>query len=191
MQNQTLRSLVWSAYSVREYQVLGGPKWLDTDRYDINAKANKPAEEPELMLMLQTLLAERFKLLVHRESKPLPGYALVVARKGLKIKPVEGATGSSTKSANRILTAKGISMAHLADWLARQLGMPVLDDTHVSGVFDFTLQWSREDSSGVAPAGAPPLLPDALEEQLGVRLDPRKLRQDVIVVDSAEKAVEN
>jgi uncharacterized protein (TIGR03435 family) len=189
MEGYSLRSLIQDAYGVKDFQISGGPKWMDSDRYDINAKAAGPANYPELKLMLQTLLAERFKLVFHRESKPSTGYALVVARKGLKIQPVEGAVGSSMNNHNSNLTAKGVSMQRLADWLARLVSAPVSDATQVSGVFDFKLGWTPDEKSAAAPDG--PSLFTALEEQLGVKLEPHKTTIEIIVVDTAEKASEN
>src|ERR1700678_2833080 len=85
MRNMTLRASIGEAYNVKELQVLGGPKWLDSERYDIDAKSAGPAHGPELMAMLQTLLAERFQLALHRETKVASGYALVVSKAGLKM----------------------------------------------------------------------------------------------------------
>lgn len=193
MKNFSLRSLIRVAYGVKEYQVIGGPKWMDTYRYNINAKAAGPAKDPELVLMLRTLLAERFKLEVHRQSKSASGYALVVAKSGLKIKPVEDSGNDSTSSHGGSLTAKGVSMTRLSDWLARRLNVPVVDATGIPGVFDFKLEWTPDEvSPGTPPSGGPDLsLVAALQEQLGVKLEARKVPMEMIVVDRAEKASEN
>ena len=84
--NVTLKHCIRSAYNVPEALVFGGPKWVDEERYDIDAKAAGPAGDGEMMLMLRSLLAERFQLVLHRETRPLPGYALVVGKKGLTAK---------------------------------------------------------------------------------------------------------
>src|SRR5580658_5202762 len=84
--NVTLKRCIRGAYDVQESQIVGGPKWVDEDRYDIDAKAAGPAGDHDLMAMLQSLLAERFKLAFHRETRQLPGYALVVGKSGLKAK---------------------------------------------------------------------------------------------------------
>jgi uncharacterized protein (TIGR03435 family) len=105
----------------------------------------------------------------------------------LKIKPVEGATGSSSQGSKGVLTAKGVSMAKLADRLSRQLKMPVTNLTEAPGVYDFTLQWSIEgDANEVESA-----LFAALQSQLGLKLESRKVPVDLIVVDRAEKPTEN
>ena len=166
---------------------------MDSDRYNINAKAAGPAKDPELMLMLQTLLAERFKAEVHRQSKSTSGYALVVAKSGLKIKPAEDNGNDSTSSHGGSLTAKGVSMARLSDWLARRLNAPVVDATGVSGVFNFKLEWTPEEATPGTPSSVGPdfSLLAAMQEQLGVKLEARKVSMELIVVDRAEKASEN
>ena len=102
----TLKGLITIAWHVKDFQVEGGPKWLDADRFEIKAKAEDAAQDPELLKMLQTLLADRFQLAIHHEQKIAPAYALVVAKSGLKIKPVEGATGSSSRGGRGVMTAK-------------------------------------------------------------------------------------
>lgn len=197
--NYTLRSLLVAAYGVKESQVAGGPKWVDSDRYDIDAKAAGPAGGRELYQMLQSLLTERFKLVVHRESKAFPGYALVVTKGGLKMKPVEDDGNHSSNSDGGPITFKAISMARLADWMARRLGVPVVDATEIHGVFNFVLDWTPDNRSSaeVAPGAVPvpadpsPSLFAALQEQLGLRAEPRKISLEVIVVDHAEKPAEN
>jgi uncharacterized protein (TIGR03435 family) len=187
LRNHTLRSLICIAYHVKDFQVAGGPKWVDGDRFDINAKSEGPEDDPKLLEMLQTLLADRFQLVFHREQKIASSYALVAAKSGLKIKPVEGATGSSSKGGRGVLTAKGVSMATLADRLSRMLGAPVIDLSGAAGVYDFKLEWSVEgDANEVQSA-----LIAALQMQLGLKLESRKLPVDVLVVERAEKPSEN
>src|ERR1039457_2119122 len=96
--NVTLKRCMRSAYNVPESQVFGGPKWIDEDRYDIDAMAAGPAGDRDMMPMLETLLAERFKLVFHRETRPLPGYALVMGKKGLAAR--RSLPGASSVSAS-------------------------------------------------------------------------------------------
>jgi uncharacterized protein (TIGR03435 family) len=193
MRNCTLWKCIWFAYQVKEYQISGGPKWLDHDRYDINARATGPVKSPELRVMLQRLLAERFKLVVHRESRAFPGYALVVAKSGLKLKAAAG-DGPPMINTPRpgIITAKATPMGWLARVLEgpRLLNAPVLDATQLFGVFDFKVEWTPDDAHEVAGCLALSIS-DALEDQLGLKLEPRKAPLEMIVVDSAEKASEN
>jgi uncharacterized protein (TIGR03435 family) len=183
----TLKGLICIAYHLKDNQVSGGPKWLEGDRFDINAKAEGPADDPQMLKMLQALLADRFQLVFHHEEKIASAYGLVVTKNGLKIKPVEGATGSSSKSSPGLISAKGITMAKFADVISRQVKSPVTDLTGVPGAYDFTLEWSTDgDASDVLSA-----LLAALQDQLGVKLEMRKLPLDVLVIDRAEKPSEN
>jgi uncharacterized protein (TIGR03435 family) len=187
IRGMSLKRLIGMAYQVKDFQVTGGPKWLDGDRFDINARAEGPADGPQRLIMLQTLLAERFQLVLHHEQKIAPAYALAVAKSGLKIKPNPDATGSGTKGSNGKLIATGLTMEQLADRLSRRLGAPVVDVTETPGRFDFKLEWSIEgDAAEVESAFLA-----AIQSQLGLKLESRKLPIDLIVVDRAEKPSEN
>jgi uncharacterized protein (TIGR03435 family) len=179
----TLKRCIRGAYDIPEARIFGGPKWVDEERYDIDAKAPGPADGPELMAMLQQLLAERFRLTFHRETRPLPGYAVVVGKKGLTAKPSLPNGPNDANSSRHSIDAVGCSMACLAMKLSEVLHVPVADATGVDGRFDFTLQWTPDDlQTGVGPA---------LEEQLGLKLEGRKVPAEVIVIDRAEKATLN
>ena len=148
------------------------------------------------MTMLQSLLAERFKLSFHRETRALPGYALVVGRGGLKAKPSEPEADSRTNSRWGSLEAAGCSMAHLALKLSEVLHLPVADFTAVPGEFDFQLKWTSDEMQATPPDAVPdaasgPSLFAALQEQLGLKLESRKVPADVLVIDHAEKPSEN
>ncbi len=187
MDGQTLKSLIAIAYHVKDSQVSGGPKWIDGDRFDINAKALGAADQPQLLLMLRTMLADRFQLVFHHEEKIAPAFALVALKSGIKIKPVEGAEGSSSHSSKGELTATGVTMAKLADILSSEVKAPVTDLTGAPGAYDFKLDWSTEgDRDDLQSA-----LFAALQSQLGLKLEMRKLPVDLIVVDKAEKPSEN
>lgn len=181
--NVTLKRCIRGAYGMPEAQIFGGPKWVDEERYDIDAKAAGRAGDHELMEMLQQLLAERFKLVIHRETRPLSGYALVAGKKGITAKRSEPDTGSRTNSSRRSIEATGCSMGCLATKLAEVLHVPVADSTGLEGKFDFKLEWTPDDlQTAVLPA---------LEEQLGLKLEGRKVPTEVIVIDRAEKASAN
>jgi uncharacterized protein (TIGR03435 family) len=147
--------------------------------------------------MLQTLLAERFKLVVHRETRELPVYALVVAKNGPKLTKVEGsASGGDMSSSDGTVTGTAVTMARLAGFLATprpDLGLPVVDQTGLDGWFSFTLNWTPErqliekpDSKPLAADAPPPIL-IALQEQLGLKLEKRKVPLEVVIVDRAER----
>jgi len=183
---QTLKSLTAIAYGVQDYQVFGGPKWADSDRFDINAKSAGPAGDPELLLMLRTLLTERFQLAFHHEQKIEPAYALVAAKSGLKIAPVE-ATGSKSQSSRAKIFAQGISMAKFAEILARRVNAPVNDLTNAPGVYNIDLEWSLDGDDNDRLSA----IFDALQRNLGLKLESRKLPVDVLVIDKAEKPSDN
>jgi uncharacterized protein (TIGR03435 family) len=198
---ETLRQLVTVAFQVKDFQVTGGPGWMDTDRYDIVAKASGPANDELLFRMLQSLLEERFHLRAHRESKPFPGRALVVAKNGIKAQSAVDPQHPSRNSHDGVLTARALSMAQLAQWLGRRTGAPVVDNTGLSRVYDFTLTWdpTSDRFDPLASGAAEPVATDpknlplalALQEQLGLRLEARKVPVEMIVIDSAEKPVQN
>jgi uncharacterized protein (TIGR03435 family) len=198
---ETLRQLVTVAFDVKDFQVTGGPAWIDADRYDVVAKASGPANDQQLFRMLQSLLEERFHLRMHRESKPFPGHALVVGRSGIKAQPAADPHRPSRSSQNGTLTAKAVSMAQLAQWLARRTGAPVVDNTGLSKVYDFSLTWdpASDRFDPLASGAAEPVAADpknlplalALQEQLGLRLEARKVPVEMIVIDGAEKPVLN
>ncbi len=184
---QTLKGLICSAYGVKDYQVSGGPKWIEADRFDINAKAAGAANDAELHEMLQSLLADRFQLVFHREEKIGPGYALVLAKSGLKITPVEGVSGTNSNGRKGQLEVTGMTMARLAETLSRELKTPVIDLTETPGAYNFKLQWLTEgDADDLRSA-----LFAALQAQLGLKLEARKIPVEMIVVDRAEKPSEN
>jgi uncharacterized protein (TIGR03435 family) len=187
MTGQTLKGLICAAYRVKDYQVSGGPKWMDGDRFDINARAEGAANDTQLKDMLQTLLSDRFKLVFHHEEKIGPAYALVLLKSGLKITPVEGSTGTNSNGSKGQLEVTGMTMSRFAETLSRELKTPVTDLTATPGAYNFKLQWSTEgDANDMQSA-----LFAALQSQLGLKLESRKLSIDMIVVDSAEKPSEN
>ena len=198
---ETLKDLIAVAFGVKDYQVMGGPKWADSDRYDIVAKASGPADDKLLFQMLQTLLAERFHLETHRESKPATGYVLLAPKTGLKAQPAKDPDHPSRSSSNGKLTAKAVSMAQLASWLARRTGIPVVDGTGLSQLYDFEMTWdpALDRADPLAPGGGNVAASDpkglplalALREQTGLRLEARKVSLETIVVDRAEKPTLN
>ncbi len=183
----TLKGLIARAYEVEIFQVEGGPKWTGQDRFDVNAKAEGAASGPQLLQMLQTLLADRFQLTLHHETKIASAFQLVVAKSGLKVKAAEGAAGSHSQGGKGRLEAQGLTMEELAKGLSRDVGGPVVDMTGVKGRFDFTLEWAVDgDANDVQSA-----LLAALPQQLGLKLEMKRVPLDFLVVDKAEKPSEN
>jgi uncharacterized protein (TIGR03435 family) len=198
LQNQTLKQLVQIAYHVKANQVSGGPKWCDSDRFDIEAKSDGPANDAQLLTMLQTLLADRFQLAFHRETALFPGFALVVAKSGFKIRPVDAGEGERSNSNRGHYTAERVSMAKFAETLSRILRSPVVDRTGTTGVFSFQLEWTPDNADAPAPDGTTPDMSNSgpslytvLQERLGVKLEAQKVSAEVLVIDRAEKPTEN
>lgn len=188
-ENQPLHRLIEIAYAVTPGQVRG-PDWLNTVNFDITATYPPDSKPAERALMLRTLLEDRFQLTVHRETREVPGYALVVAKGGFKLKPAEPGENSTNHSGGAVqyLKAGRTTMHTLAELLSRYIGQVVADQTGTEGVYDFELRWTRDETGGEpARADAPPPIYTALQETLGLRLQPQKVQADFIVVDRVER----
>lgn len=186
----SVEMLILWAYDIRSERLLGKPKGLDSARYDIVAAApSGTLVAGQLNRMMQSLLAERFRLVVHRETRELPFYALVVDKNGPKVhveKPA-GPVGQNpfAMTANGHLTGTQVSAGMLAKVLADQMGRFVDDRTGLAGVFDFTLDWAPDSSSQAALESVPSIF-TAVKEQLGLRMDAVKGPVEVIVIDRVE-----
>ncbi|HET9400082.1 MAG TPA: TIGR03435 family protein [Candidatus Acidoferrales bacterium] len=238
--NVTLQILIVMAYGVQNNQVIGAGDFLSSEHYDIDAKMSEAtadalkkmtAEERTAarQKMMQALLAERFKLAIHRETKELPVYSLVVAKNGSKLKETQaagadpsasaggagagrGASGgagisvSGGRGGTMSVTGKSMPISALVHSISTSLDRPVIDKTGLTGYYDFSLEWVREDAaqsaaaSGAAGGGQPPLAPpegegqsiySAIQEQLGLKLEAGKGPVEVIVVDKSEKPTGN
>ncbi|MFY9727303.1 MAG: TIGR03435 family protein [Bryobacteraceae bacterium] len=181
--NMSMQWYITWAYGLKEFQ-LSGPAWMASERYDITAKVPAGAKAQQFPHMMQNLLEQRFQLKYHRESRILPVYALVLADSGLKIHPSQTATGPATQSSPGHLQEHGCSLPSLADSLSGSVDRPVVDQTGVSGVFDFTLDWAEDEEH--EGAGLPSIRV-ALLEKLGLKLEPRKLPAEMLIVDHVEK----
>jgi uncharacterized protein (TIGR03435 family) len=216
-----VRDMMTLAYRVRDFQITGGPGWLETDRWDIEARAEEgsfspPTSPPDpntpdpMSIRLQSLLEDRFRLKIHHETKELPIYELTISKGGSKIKLSEDQTfpgqplpppqpgsvprGGLRRSPGSMMGA-AIPISVIAMSLSQQLGRPVVDKTGLQGLYDFKLQWSPDPSPAAGRDAAVdqdgPSIFTALQEQLGLKLDPAKGPVDIIVVDSAQKPTEN
>jgi bla regulator protein BlaR1 len=187
--NVTLKNCIRQAYGLRPYQISGGPGWLTDDRYDVVAKAAGPASKAQVMQMLQALLADRFKLTYHFETREMPVYTLVIAKNGPKIKDAkdDGNGAEIGGDPQHPLIARNVSMALFAGALSRlqELDRPVLDGTGLTGVFNFTLDYAPEDAASPDKAG--PSIFTALAEQLGLKLEVSKGPVEILVIDHVEK----
>ena len=187
MTNVTLKRCVMGAWGLGPNQISGGPPWLDTERFEIVAKAEKPVDDDGILMgMLQTLLAERFKLAVHHETRTVEAFALETAKGRPKLE--KAGNGESTTSNGRgLIDARAITMDRFAEVLSRQMDLPVVNHTGLQGSFNLKLEWNRENSR---PELGPSIF-TAIQEQLGMRLRSQKTPIDVLVIDHAEKPTEN
>jgi uncharacterized protein (TIGR03435 family) len=178
MTNQTLKSLIRIAYQVKDDQVTGGPKWLDSDRYSVVAKTSVPADDAQILLMLQALLAERFRLSLHKETRPVTGYSLVIAKNGLKIRPVLPGPINQLNVKGGHMTAQAVSFDRLTVMLTNILHAPVSNDTHITELFDCQLDWTPDSGNAENPANDPAggvSIFTALQDTLGLKLEARKV----------------
>jgi uncharacterized protein (TIGR03435 family) len=200
--NMPLEAVIEFAYDVKENQISGLTGPVNSARFDIVAKVLQPeSAAPQLLhtanlqAMIILLLADRFHLQTHLEPKVMPVYDLVVAHGGLKIKLSHDEIKDSNwningQDTNKVLTGKGDSMADLAAALSDEAGRQVIDKTGLTGRADITLKWSDEVAT---EAGGPNVISifTAVEEQLGLKLQPSKGPVDTIVIDHAEMPTEN
>ncbi|MGC1904659.1 MAG: TIGR03435 family protein [Candidatus Acidiferrum sp.] len=211
--NATLQQVIRTAYGMEDDRIVNAPAWLTTDKYDFVATgtggtSSKGLEESgrEQRVMLQSALADRLKLTVHLEMKDIRVYALVIAKSGPKLKESKrdnsgASTPSTAESAatrrgihidgNATMVARGIPIEPLVFHLSKQLHRTVLNETGLSGNYDFTLNFPDGIPVGIdnpTPAGSyEPALSSALEDQLGLVLEPRETKMEVLVIDHVEK----
>jgi uncharacterized protein (TIGR03435 family) len=225
MTGTTLKMLLTQAYDVREFQISGGPGWINTDRWDIMAKSERSAASDSLpddlrnmtdeqrktaaeqmREQLRALLADRFQLTLHRETKEQSVYALVVAKGGSKLKESETQGSAGPRGMMRMgrgqVSGQAMPLQQLTEVLSSQLGRPVIDRTGLKGNFDFKLEWTPDPGQPAAmpangPDAPPPSDPNgpsiftAVQEQLGMRLESTKGPVELLVVDTVEKPSEN
>jgi len=182
--NVTLKSLIAEAYQLQPHQVIGGPNWLDSNEYDIEAKADAPASQDQLRLMLRALLADRFRLTLHRETKELQVYELVVDKNGPKVHAAK--EGQSMRDlANLIsirLTIPAVSDDPSKPSIASGPPVPVLDKTGLEGIYDIRVDLKPEPG-----VDSYTLWQRLLQDRLGLKLESRKAKMEVVVIDGAEK----
>jgi uncharacterized protein (TIGR03435 family) len=201
VRNIPMRELIVQAYKAGG--VAGGPNWLDAERFDIVAKAPPNTSEDTLRLMLQTLLAERFKLAIHQEQRSTAVFALVAAKRGFKLQAAGGSgrpkcsPGQGAEGLNHTVCTN-FTMADLAAALPTRIApsfidRPVVDLTGLKGAYDIKLDWVPRPIVGNAADGptadvaAGATVFDALDKQLGLKLVERKLPMPVIVIDRIER----
>ena len=202
--NVSLKTLILSAFGLKEAQIFDLPKWGASMRFDIRAKIIDPDRKAlgslsaeQFRSMQQPILADRFQLKFHQEMKTLPVYDLVVSKGGPKFKEttaaeiasdtgVNGVRAGGVSIRNRSLIATGVPLSSLAYQLSGQLDRIVIDKTGLAGKYNLQLSWSPDDMGPHAPDSAgPPGIFTALPEQLGLKLQPGKAEIETFVVDHA------
>jgi uncharacterized protein (TIGR03435 family) len=211
----TLRALTALAYGVPQFQVSGGPAWMRSEYFSISTKATENPDEGRLLLMVQKLLAERFSLKLHSETRERPVYFLAERKAGKTLpaglqvtaegscvnvataaQPDPRACGSLGLGSNH-LDAYEISMGRLAEALTRVLDRKVIDRTGRPEKFNVSLRWAPDEHPAVSSRDAIPLPADtpsiftALQEQLGLKLEPGEAPVELLVIDHAERPGEN
>ncbi|HVV46448.1 MAG TPA: TIGR03435 family protein, partial [Bryobacteraceae bacterium] len=197
--NWTLELLIRQAYNVRHSQILGGPAWLQDDRFDIEATAGRDdVSRAQMLGMLTTLLQDRFKLRVHRETREGNVYVLTQAKSGHKLKSPEDAskrpmvrlfrnTPPELPGVSYTSVGQNATLSQLVDSLSGILSAPVIDRTGITGSYDFRFDHRTLD----APPDAGPSIFDSVQSQLGLKLEAQKGPVEVLVIDSAEKPSAN
>jgi uncharacterized protein (TIGR03435 family) len=189
MTNQSIARLVQRAYGVTPPQVIG-PDWLATVRVDVAAKYPAKASGVERVAMLRTLLEDRFKIAVHRETRQLNVYALVPAKSGFKLKAVTDCEQDTDHDGGSVqtLSARCTPLNLLAQLLSRYMDVVVQDKTGIDGAFDFELKWtSQDDKPGSKEPDTIPAIFEVLQDAMGLRLQPQKAQVEVVVVDHIER----
>jgi uncharacterized protein (TIGR03435 family) len=199
--NMTLKAMVRNAYDVKDMQISGGPPWFDSDHWDISAQAGREVTDDERRKMLQSLLTDRFKLAIRRETRELPVYALVVGKNGSKLTPnTDGQperVGLQIGSGRLAMIGLDVTLPAIADALFNHVGRMVIDRTGIEGKFDFRLRWAPDalnmplvNGSKMEPGEGPSIF-TAVQEQLGLKLESTKGPVEILVIERAEKASEN
>lgn len=213
--NNSLEMLVTTAYKLKDFQISGGPLWIKSAHYDVTAESPQTHVTPEqFRAMLRALLADRFKLVAHTETKEVPVYVLAPAKTGFKITAVTD-VDCPKYEADKLpcgafymgptgLGGRNVSMSFFTEALSNIVGRPVIDKTGFTGKFNVDLEYSPEGVTAFGPAGFTPQglaaganadnkpsIFTALQDKLGIKLEPQKAPGEILVIDHAEKPTEN
>lgn len=203
-ENVSLIGLIHWAYEVPETRIFNAPGWAGSTNFNIEASSDPSVDEKMARLtsdtgklqkemMVRTLLADRFKLVTHFETRELPVYELVVAKGAPKLGNAKREGTTINHGRDHIEVEGSNSLALLAEQLSKEVGRPVIDKTGIAGRYDLEVRWTPDSMAGaqVSVADAPPSLFTALEEQLGLKLKTAKGPVQVLVIDQAEMPSEN
>lgn len=205
--NCTIKMMIQVAYRVKAEQIVGGPAWLATEGFDMDAKADKPSSMDELHVMLMNMLVDRLGLKFHREKREMSIYALTVGQAGTRLAPHEAANGGDPwidQSEAPFLHVKMKAMYAPLDYFAFRLSQlmdrPVVNLTNLPGGYDFTLEYTRDPPPGFPAGGringeevdtSGPTVYAAVKQQLGLELKAQKGLAEVIVIEHADRPADN
>lgn len=205
--NCPIKLMIQVAYRVKAEQIVGGPAWLDTDRFDLQGKAEKPSSPEELHVMLMNMLVDRMQLKFHHEKREMPMYALTVDKDGPRLTPHEASNAgepwidvAQEKFLHMKLKATSTTMDYVAFRFSQLLDRPVVDLTELRGGYDFNLEYTRDLPPGFPEGGkingedpdtSGPTIFAAVKKQLGLELKSQKGAVEVIVIDHAERPTAN
>jgi len=201
IENQTVQTMIEMSYGVHARQIVNGPSWIETERFDAEGvpEGEVPPDVAQFQALVRSLLAERFGLKLHTEKREMARYTLTVAKGGPKIEPtksVVAALPSIRAGGNKTshsLQMENVSMEDVAKQLQGELDRPVVDETGLKGRYDFTLKWLRADAPVAADDAdsALPVLFTAIQEQAGLKVEPSKGDVDVLTIDHVERPEAN
>jgi uncharacterized protein (TIGR03435 family) len=195
--NIPLKQFIRAAYTLQLYQIEGAPRWTEAERFDVTGLTEQelagsvvwtPGTYAPMQRMMQSVLADRFRMKAHLDERELPGYLLEVRAPGSTTGKLSQAVpcdaGCGLQNGAGRVRARSVALRQFAELLSQVTGRFVTDATGLGGSFDFDLEWAPE--SPTAPSGAPSLF-TAVQEQLGLRLTPRRVRTPVLVIEAIER----
>ena len=192
--NVTLRDCLMAAYDMKDYQI-SGPDWMKTDRYNVVATAGGAASAEAMKIMLQNLLLDRFQMSVHREKKDLPVYAMVVGKNGTKMQETENPGRGNLRMNGGGVVFSSVTIQQIIDYMSRfataELDRPIIDETGLNGHYDATVNLfgtQEEMMAAVSKGDLGASIFTLIQDQLGLKLEPRKMPLDMVIVDKAERA---
>ena len=188
------RDVIALAYEVLSAQVKGGPAWLTREPYDFEARAGSASAGPnQIRVMVKTLLEERFKLAIHRDTEEMTAYTLVVAKNGPKLQDANGGRRGYVNwtGLGQVTFSENTTLGGLTSVLSGVVGAPVLDETGLRGTYNFSLEFTRPNDPRPRQTDSPPDVFIALQEQLGLELRATRRRVEVVVIDHIERPSPN
>ncbi|HZQ44721.1 MAG TPA: TIGR03435 family protein [Acidobacteriaceae bacterium] len=201
IENQTVNSMIRMSYGIHARQIVNAPSWTDSERFDVQGVPDVDGQPNMVQFheIVRRLLEDRFGLKLHTEKREMARYTLTIAKGGPKMEATKGSpdalpdtrvTGNGT---SRSMQMVNVSMADVARNLQRELDRPVVDETGLKGRYDFTVKWLRADAAPAAddPDSALPGIFTALQEEVGLKVEPSKGDVDVLVIEHVERPSSN